>query len=282
MPSEVGPTSVLKKQKTVPKFSWNITIALVHSRIDQLRSSRRSVGPVTDRSAVSDLSQIQAANQVKRVILRRLRRVPPREWPELGTEFFTELGQIPLEDPAVFLMVVVDLAEEISSLPSSALFDKSADFIERVAANGRVSGGEEQRTIEWLESELRDWLEQAGPPTLATRVYEYVESHLQDQLTVPVIARAVGCSEKRLSAAFKQETSLTVRQYVTQERMRRANELLQQGEKVEVVMLLVGYRNKTHFYEKLAHYAGAEREDFGHHPLPGGMTGGDVLATVET
>ncbi len=38
--------------------------------------------------------------------------------------------------------------------------------------------------------------------------------------------------------------------------IRRAQELVQRGEKVEAVMLMVGYRNKTHFVEAFRRYAG--------------------------
>ena len=51
----------------------------------------------------------------------------------------------------------------------------------------------------------------------------------------------------------------TVHEYVARANIRRAVDLIQAGEKIEVVMLMLGYRNKTSFYQLFRRHAWAGR-----------------------
>ena len=56
---------------------------------------------------------------------------------------------------------------------------------------------------------------------------DYIEQHLQDELTVDVIAEAVGLSPTYLSTVFKKETCLAVSDYVRRKRIDTAKMLLE-------------------------------------------------------
>ena len=90
----------------------------------------------------------------------------------------------------------------------------------------------------------------------AADVAAYITRNLRSPLTLDVLSRRFGYSPRRLSQVFRRETGLTPHGYVRQERIKRAKALVQQGEKVEVAMLLVGLRNRTNFYRAFRRYAG--------------------------
>jgi AraC-like DNA-binding protein len=75
-----------------------------------------------------------------------------------------------------------------------------------------------------------------------------IDARYAEPLTLQDLASAIGRSKRHLGALFGEQVGLTVHQYVTRVRLRHALELIRQGEKIEAVSLLVGYRSKANFY----------------------------------
>lgn len=86
-------------------------------------------------------------------------------------------------------------------------------------------------------------------PTI-TAAMTFLEQHYLEQLTCQDVARIVCRHQGYLAARFRRETGLTIRGYVTWLRIRRAAELVAAGDKIESVMLSVGYRSKRTFYTR--------------------------------
>jgi AraC-like DNA-binding protein len=109
----------------------------------------------------------------------------------------------------------------------------------------------------------------------AERTRRFIEAHYAEPLTLDDIARAVGCARSYVAATFKREIGETPHRYIARVRMRRAAELIAQGDKVEAVMLSVGYRSKKNFYRQFkletgvtpATYRGRTRHPTGPSPL---------------
>ena len=97
-----------------------------------------------------------------------------------------------------------------------------------------------------------DWLPEPGASGMSrhvVRAVDYIAAHYAEvQLSVGIIAEALGISEGHLSHIFKKETGLTLLAYLTRYRMRRAIELLKSGDyRVYEVAEQSGYRDIAYF-----------------------------------
>jgi AraC-like DNA-binding protein len=91
---------------------------------------------------------------------------------------------------------------------------------------------------------------------IVKRAAHIIDERYDDPLTLDRLAMAAGCSKRQLSSVFRQELEMTVHDYLTRARMRRAVELILHGEKIEAVSLLVGYRSKKNFYHHFKAHIG--------------------------
>src|SRR5262245_40180701 len=70
-----------------------------------------------------------------------------------------------------------------------------------------------------------------------------VDSGYRDGVNARQIARLIGVDRSRLAAAFRQQTGLTLHEYIVWVRLETALTLIAAGTKIEAVALLVGYRD---------------------------------------
>lgn len=80
------------------------------------------------------------------------------------------------------------------------------------------------------------------------RIVDYINEHLERDLTLAEIAAAAGMNPYHLSRAFKQETGLAPHQYVLRRRVERAKALLAETElSIVEVGFRVGFQSQSHF-----------------------------------
>jgi AraC-like DNA-binding protein len=84
------------------------------------------------------------------------------------------------------------------------------------------------------------------------RACAYIRTHYGERISLDSLATLVGRNTAYLATLFRRQTGMTIHRYLTGIRMQRAARLLRQCEKVEAVMLLVGYRSKKNFYRQFA------------------------------
>jgi AraC-like DNA-binding protein len=85
------------------------------------------------------------------------------------------------------------------------------------------------------------------PSREVARAVGYIHRHYGEFIGLTRVARHVGCSRTHLARVFRKETGRTMRDYLQQVRLTRAVSCLREGDKVEAVMLDVGYRSKANF-----------------------------------
>ncbi len=79
------------------------------------------------------------------------------------------------------------------------------------------------------------------------RLREFVESHIDQPLTVDMLAHEAGASSSHLRQAFKQATGITVHRYVVRRRIERARLLLDEGGlSAAEVALAAGFSHQSH------------------------------------
>ena len=77
---------------------------------------------------------------------------------------------------------------------------------------------------------------------------DYLANHFRDPPSIPVLARRVGISQTKLKTRFRQVFGMTVHDFVQQQRMRHASDLLLSGEHyIAEVAYAVGYDHPSNF-----------------------------------
>ncbi len=157
---------------------------------------------------------------------------------ELGRTTDAELvPQLKLSDPLIDQMGLVLLAELESDGLGSCLYAESiatalaVHLLRRYSVRGQL---------------IREYT--GGLPKYKLQqVIDYINQHLDQNLTLQAIATTVQLSPYHFSRLFKQSTGLAPHQYVIQCRVERAKQLLVQGElTIAEVAYRVGFANQSH------------------------------------
>jgi AraC family transcriptional regulator len=89
------------------------------------------------------------------------------------------------------------------------------------------------------------------------QVIDYIESHLDSSLELEQLARQAGMSQFHFSRLFKQSLGITPHQYVIQQRVERAQQLLQKGElSLAEIALACGFAHQGHLNRHFKHLTG--------------------------
>lgn len=92
---------------------------------------------------------------------------------------------------------------------------------------------------------------------LAEAVCEYVNLHLEEDISMAVLSERMGVSEGHLSRIFKKEKNMSILEYITGKRMEEAQKLLKETDlNVETIAKLCGYRTFHYFGKKFKECTG--------------------------
>ena len=80
------------------------------------------------------------------------------------------------------------------------------------------------------------------------RVQEFINANLEEDLSLSEIAEVAGLSQFHFARAFRKSTNLTPQQYLMQQRIERAKELLAKDDlPIVEISLRTGFKNQSHF-----------------------------------
>jgi len=101
------------------------------------------------------------------------------------------------------------------------------------------------------------------PPRRLARIVEHIRKNLDTPLAVGTLSRIVEMSQSHFSKMFKLSTGLAPHQFVLQERINRAKELLRRDDaKIVDVALEVGFENQAHFTTVFGNFVGMTPRQF--------------------
>lgn len=88
-------------------------------------------------------------------------------------------------------------------------------------------------------------------------VRRYIREHLNENISVEVVAREFHYSRTRLSVLFKNATGQTINEYITRKRIEKAKQLLEEG-KLSVTQIAreVGYSSPQYFSRRFSQVTG--------------------------
>ena len=92
--------------------------------------------------------------------------------------------------------------------------------------------------------------------TRVNDILSYINKHYAEDISLDDLAAQFFISKSRLSQIFKNATGFSVGNYIIVYRIKRACELLQEGESVLKAGQLVGFNNNTHFIRMFKQHIG--------------------------
>jgi AraC family transcriptional regulator len=89
------------------------------------------------------------------------------------------------------------------------------------------------------------------------RVTDYVEAHLDDDLSLRQLAEVAGFGLSHFKALFRRSAGLPLHQYVIRRRVERARQLLARGDRpISLVALEAGFTHQSHMARHLRRLLG--------------------------
>ena len=90
------------------------------------------------------------------------------------------------------------------------------------------------------------------PPIATNEVFQlaidYINKHIQENLTPPIISKYLGVSESYLHRLFKRHMGISIHQYIQNQKMQLALSLLRKGHAAQNVAAMLGYEYYTTFF----------------------------------
>lgn len=196
--------------------------------------------------AVSDIAIIHHAVQLLFDAFKRLSETPAPDRPLVFASEFTALAGCNIQNRSVLVTMLTVFTEQLRHIvttvdePSRGIFSLALPFPELLAR---------------FEQKLARYLEGVNPcrspaADRALQIRHFIDAHYSEPLTLQRVADAVGRERAYVATSFRRETGLTLHRYLAKVRMQHAAELIWQGEKVDAVVLLVGYKSKKNFYRQ--------------------------------
>jgi len=202
-------------------------------------------GPHHDE--IRDLVGLDVAIRLKADLLHRICMNDASRWSKDVLRFVAALERSHLTDTTALVVLLTELREQLRLLRG---VDGPPSFPEAWTSLSRSE----------ILSRFRNEIINGLPPAAAAhaplspivrRVKRIIDEQFADPLTLDRLAAGVGRSKRQLATLFQQELAMTVHEYLTRVRLRRALDLIRKEEKIEVVSLLVGYRSKKNLYRQL-------------------------------
>ncbi|MBD1998936.1 helix-turn-helix transcriptional regulator [Oculatella sp. FACHB-28] len=95
------------------------------------------------------------------------------------------------------------------------------------------------------------------PLSVVKQTLDYIQEHLSEEISLEAIANRIGISRYYLSHLFKQSMGISLYQYVLQQRVECAKQLLKQSElSIAEIALECGFANQTHLAKHFRNLAG--------------------------
>jgi AraC-like DNA-binding protein len=95
------------------------------------------------------------------------------------------------------------------------------------------------------------------PPGVLRRVLEYIETHLEKNVSLEVLAGIAGSSISHFARAFKQSEGVAPHDYLMRRRVHRALELLAETDlPLSAIAYALGFSDQSHFARRFRQHFG--------------------------
>lgn len=91
---------------------------------------------------------------------------------------------------------------------------------------------------------------------IVKNTYEFIKDSIDTNFTLETLAKNVNLSKYHFLRIFKNEFGLTPHNFIVNERLNRANELIQKGIPISQASIQVGFNDQSHFNRNFKKYFG--------------------------
>lgn len=141
----------------------------------------------------------------------------------------------------------VAISAGADELAAYQISDKYLQFLSRTASVEELTSQLFLSTYALIQL-VRDAHEAARHSLYYLRCREYISQHLNQKISVQQLADHCGISQGHLSHVFKETTGMTIMQYVLQQRIRVAKQLLLSDEyKMSEIASFLGFISQSYF-----------------------------------
>jgi transcriptional regulator GlxA family with amidase domain len=113
--------------------------------------------------------------------------------------------------------------------------------------------GVDASTVVQLRPRIRGGL----PPRALQRVREFIEAHLEENISIQALASIAGLSMYHFARAFKQSEGMTPHEYLVQCRVQRAKDLLAETDlPLSEIALASGFSDQSHCARRFREHVG--------------------------
>lgn len=110
---------------------------------------------------------------------------------------------------------------------------------------------------------LKDTMDLNGSLNIYHKLVEYIDSHLQEDLTLTALSEKVHFNPSYISRQFKAFSGVNLTDYITKKRMDKAKRLLlESNQRVYDIAVSVGYDTATYFNRVFRKYVGVTPREF--------------------
>ena len=106
------------------------------------------------------------------------------------------------------------------------------------------------------DSRINEVEKQSVLPPELSKIIDYIDKHIFEEITISNIAKAFYISQSSLERKFKKTLDITPLEYIRKKKLILAAELLQQGKSVLTAGTSVGYNDTSYFIELFKQYHG--------------------------
>jgi transcriptional regulator GlxA family with amidase domain len=95
------------------------------------------------------------------------------------------------------------------------------------------------------------------PPRAMRRVHEFIEEHLEENVSIQALANIAGLSMYHFARAFKQSEGVTPHEYLIQRRVQRTKDLLAETDlPLSEIALASGFSDQSHCARRFREHVG--------------------------
>lgn len=235
-------SNVTKKFLTLPQ-SYKKLVGLSRYMFCREQGKVYREEELRGRFAVQEIDSYQTAEHCIAKLVNSLAAREEQVSLELAEQIFNESRRVTIRE---FTQILLDLQGIIRRFGESVKVDANL-----ILPKSEFISLEEAK--EYIMSVIRHIFEytnareQSRYSRNVLNIMEFIQKHFQENISLQDIAEAVRLSEGHTRKCFKQETGITVVDYLTDYRIGRAKELMEAGEKITSIFEKVGFASSQYF-----------------------------------
>ncbi len=160
-----------------------------------------------------------------------------------------EEGKMNAKTLMMFQLDLMEMFSSVNSEDNSYMLEimKSPEKLQSFH-NSTKSIEHMKQFIHMVASSVKESEDESSPKVLVERITQYINEHLDEELMREAIAKWVNLSPDYMTKLFKNETGITIKEYIIQQKMQMARKLLQTTKlPVSFIASKVGFCNFSHF-----------------------------------